>query len=132
MDSIKRLDLVDVIRARLIEAGIKNVSASLANLMTEPEATVIRLEAASSKDTYFDLAFDTSVSLNVYLLRVNEIDSMAEARIVEKVLRTSALDSINGSYVLTSAYTQEPRPLTWDESGRVVWAVQVDIRYRGV
>lgn len=119
-----RLDLVDVVRARLIEAGVREVFPYPPDSRTHPESTTVRLGVPGPQQQYFDLSFDTAVRITVMVRRIQDLDAMADAQAAERALRTSPLDSANGSYRFVSIETTRPRPVAWDESGRDVWVVE--------
>lgn len=119
-----RLDLVDAVRARLMEAGIRDVFPYPADSRSHPESTVVRFGVPAPQEQYFDLGFDTAVRITVMVRRIRDLDAMADAQTAERVLRTRPLDSPNGSYRMISIDTTRPRPVAWDESGRDVWVVE--------
>lgn len=119
-----RLDLVDVVRARLMEAGIRDVFPYPPDSREHPECAVVRFGAPGPQEQYFDLGFDTAVRISVMVRRIRDLDAMADAHAAERALRTSPLDSSNGSYRMISIETTRPRPVVWDESGRDVWVVE--------
>lgn len=119
-----RLDLVDVVRARLMEAGIRDVFPYPPDSREHPECAVVRFGVPGPQEQYFDLGFDTAVRISVMVRRIRDLDAMADAYAAERALRTSPLDSSNGSYRMISIETTRPRPVAWDESGRDVWVVE--------
>lgn len=119
-----RLDLVDAIRARLEEAGIRDVFPYPPDSRAHPESTVVRLGVPGPQEQYFDLCFDTAVRVTVMVRRIRDLDAAVDAQAVERVLRTGDLGSLNGSYRMISIDTTRPRPVAWDESGRDVWVVE--------
>ena len=120
----KTLDLVDVIRTRLADAGIADVLTYLPDARRHPEFCAIRTGVPGEEDGYFDLAFDTAVRVSLFFARRLDLDAMSEAQLAERTLRTVPLDSENGSYRMVRIETVKPRPVLWDESGRNVWVVE--------
>lgn len=123
-EGFKRFDLVDVVRARLLEAGIPNVSPFLPDSRRVAEFAAVRCGVPGEEDAYYNMAFDTAVRLSLFFCRRLDTDAMSDAQIAEHVLRTTPLDSANGSYRFISIETVKPRPVRWDESGREVWVVE--------
>ena len=117
-----RLDLIDVIRARLMEAGIEDVYPSMPDMRKVQEACVLTVGTPEEQTGYFDLTFSTPIRVTLLFSRIQELDAMSDALEAERVMRTSPLDSANGSYEVHGVETQKPRPVLWDESGRNVWA----------
>lgn len=124
MDESKTLDLVDVVRARLEGAGIRDVFTYLPDARRHAEFCAIRTGVPGGEDSYFDLAFDTATRLSLFVARRVELDAMGDALLAERTLRTVPLDSANGSYRMIRIETVKPRPVQWDESGRNVWVVE--------
>lgn len=124
MDDSKTLDLVDVVRARLEGAGIRDVFTYLPDARRHAEFCAIRTGVPSGEDSYFNLAFDTAIRLSLFVARRVELDAMGDALLAERTLRTVPLDSANGSYRMIRIETVKPRPVQWDESGRNVWVVE--------
>lgn len=124
MPERQRLDLADVVRARLMEAGLGEVSIDPPSAMGRPESTVVRLGVPGADECYFDMSFDTPVRITVIVRRLQGIAAASDAQEAERALRTMPLDSANGSYRMVSIDTTAPRPVRWDESGRDVWAVE--------
>lgn len=126
-EDIKRLDLVDVIRDRLRQAGLADVFSYMPDSRKHPECTVIRFGVPGNESAYFDMTFDTAVRVTVLFRRIQDLDAMADAQLAERTLRSAPLDSMNGSYRFVSIETIKPRPVLWDESGRDVWVVEATV-----
>lgn len=123
----QRLDLVDVIRGRLLAAGIADVFPYMPDARKHPECTVVRFGVPGTEEAYFDMTFDTAVRVTLLFRRIQDLDAMADAQLAERTLRSSPLDSENGSYRFVSVETTKPRPVLWDESGRDVWVVEATV-----
>ena len=87
MDESKTLDLVDVVRARLEGAGIRDVFTYLPDARRHAEFCAIRTGVPGGEDSYFDLAFDTAVRLSLFVARRVELDAMGDALLAERTLR---------------------------------------------
>lgn len=124
------MDLLDVMRKRLSEAGIKDVYTTMPDGRTHPETVTLAFGIPDRKTVYYDGTTTSPLRVTVIVKRKSEFDAMATAQEAESVLRTSPLDSENGSYDLGSVETTDPQPLPWDESGRFVWAFDVYIETR--
>lgn len=124
------MDLLDVMRKRLEEAGIRDVYATMPDGRLHPESVTLAFGIPDRKTVYYDGTATSPLRVTVIVKRVGEFDAMATAQEAEAILRNSPLDSENGSYLLDSVETTDPQPLPWDESGRFVWAFDVYIETR--
>lgn len=124
------MDLLDVIRTRLGEAGITDVYNGMANGILHRESVSLEFGVAARKITYYDGTTASPLRVTVLVRRVSEYDAMVDAQEAESVLRNANLSSMNGSYELEEVDTTDPQPIPWDESGRHVWAFDVYITTR--
>lgn len=124
------MDLLDVMRKRLNEAGIKNVFTTIPDGRRHQESVTLAFGVSDRKITYYDGTSSSPLRVTVIVMRISEFDAMSVAQECEAIIRNSSLDSDNGSYQLDSVETTEPQPLPWDESGRFVWAFSVYIDTR--
>lgn len=124
------MDLLDVMRKRLQEAGISDVFNTMPDGRRFPESVTLAFGIPDRKTTYYDGTTSSPLRVTVLVKRVSEFDAMNTAEQAEAVLSSTSLDSEDGSYQLDSVETTDPRPLPWDESGRFVWAFDVYIETR--
>ncbi len=124
------MDLLDVMRQRLEEAGIQHVFTTIPDGRKYPESVTLAFGIPDRKTLYYDGTETSPMRVTVIVKRKSEFDAMATAQEAEAVIRNSSLESENGSYDLDSIETTDPRPLPWDESGRFVWAFDVYIDTR--
>lgn len=124
------MDLLDVMRKRLEEAGIADVFTTMPDGRRFPESVTLAFGIPDRKTVYYDGTTTSPMRVTVIVKRLSEFDAMATAQEAEAVLKSSPLDSENGSYDLDSVETTDPQPLPWDESGRYVWAFDVYIDTR--
>lgn len=124
------MDLLDVMRKRLGEAGIHDVFNTMPDGRRHPESVTLAFGIPDRKTVYYDGTTTSPLRVTVIVKRVSEFAAMCDAQRAEGVLRTSSLDSEDGSYLLDSVETTDPQPLPWDESGRFVWAFDVYIDTR--
>lgn len=124
------LDLLDVIRKRLSDGGIEDVFTTMPDGRQYPESVTVAFGIPDRKVTYYDGTTTSPLRVTVIVKRVSEYAAMTTAQLAESILRTSPLDSENGSYELESIDTTDPQPLPWDESGRFVWAFDAYIDTR--
>lgn len=124
------MDLLDVIRKRLNEAGIADVFTTMPNGREHPESVTLVFGVQDRKVMYYDGTTNSPNRVTVIVKRLSEWDAMNTAQEAEQALRMASLDSENGSYEIVSQDTTEPQPLPWDESGRYVWAFDLYITTR--
>ncbi len=124
------MDLLDVMRKRLNEAGITDVFTTMPDGRRYPESVTLAFGIPDRKTVFYDGTTTSPMRVTVIVKRVSEFDAMATAQKAEAVLKHSPLDSEDGSYELDSVETTDPQPLPWDESGRFVWAFDVYIDTR--
>lgn len=124
------MDLLDVMRKRLEEAGIGDVFTTMPDGRRYPESVTLAFGIPDRKTVYYDGTTTSPMRVTVIVKRLSEFNAMATAQEAEAVLKSSPLDSENGSYDLDSVETTDPQPLPWDESGRYVWAFDVYIDTR--
>ncbi|BCS58561.1 hypothetical protein ADLECEL_24460 [Adlercreutzia equolifaciens subsp. celatus] len=124
------MDLLDVMRKRLEEAGIADVFTTMPDGRRYPESVTLAFGIPDRKTVYYDGTTTSPMRVTVIVKRLSEFNAMATAQEAEAVLKSSPLDSENGSYDLDSVETTDPQPLPWDESGRYVWAFDVYIDTR--
>lgn len=124
------MDLLDVMRKRLEEAGIADVFTTMPDGRRYPESVTLAFGILDRKTVYYDGTTTSPMRVTVVVKRLSEFNAMATAQEAEAVLKSSPLDSENGSYDLDSVETTDPQPLPWDESGRYVWAFDVYIDTR--
>lgn len=124
------MDLLDVMRKRLEEAGIADVFTTMPDGRRYPESVTLAFGIPDRKTVYYDGTTTSPMRVTVVVKRLSEFNAMATAQEAEAVLKSSPLDSENGSYDLDSVETTDPQPLPWDESGRYVWAFDVYIDTR--
>ena len=124
------MDLLDVMRKRLEEAGIADVFTTMPDGRRYPESVTLAFGIPDRKTVYYDGPTTSPMRVTVIVKRLSEFNAMATAQEAEAVLKSSPLDSENGSYDLDSVETTDPQPLPWDESGRYVWAFDVYIDTR--
>lgn len=124
------MDLLDVMRKRLEEAGIADVFTTMPDGRRYPESVTLAFGIPDRKTVYYDGTTTSPMRVTVIVKRLSEFNAMATAQEAEAVLKSSHLDSENGSYDLDSVETTDPQPLPWDESGRYVWAFDVYIDTR--
>lgn len=124
------MDLLDVMRKRLEEAGISDVFTTMPDGRRYPESVTLAFGIPDRKTVYYDGTTTSPMRVTVIVKRLSEFNAMATAQEAEAVLKSSPLDSENGSYDLDSVETTDPQPLPWDESGRYVWAFDVYIDTR--
>lgn len=124
------MDLLDVMRKRLEEAGIADVFTTVPDGRRYPESVTLAFGIPDRKTVYYDGTTTSPMRVTVIVKRLSEFNAMATAQEAEAVLKSSPLDSENGSYDLDSVETTDPQPLPWDESGRYVWAFDVYIDTR--
>lgn len=124
------MDLLDVMRKRLEEAGIADVFTTIPDGRRYPESVTLAFGIPDRKTVYYDGTTTSPMRVTVIVKRLSEFNAMATAQEAEAVLKSSPLDSENGSYDLDSVETTDPQPLPWDESGRYVWAFDVYIDTR--
>lgn len=124
------MDLLDVMRKRLEEAGIADVFTTMPDGRRYPESVTLAFGIPDRKTVHYDGTTTSSMRVTVIVKRLSEFNAMATAQEAEAVLKSSPLDSENGSYDLDSVETTDPQPLPWDESGRYVWAFDVYIDTR--
>ena len=60
-------------------------------------------------------------------LRHSDFEAMADATAAFDALRADPPESANGSYRLTGMDISLPSPVTWDESGRLAWAFDMNL-----
>lgn len=124
------MDLLEVMSKRLNETGVKDVFLTMPDGRKHPECVVLAFGIPDRKVVYFDGTESAPMRVTVLVKRISEYDAMETAQLAERTLRTSPLDSEDGSYDLDSVETTESRPLPWDESGRFVWGFDVYIDTR--
>lgn len=124
------MDLLDVMRKRLEEAGIADVFTTMPDGRRYPESVTLAFGIPDRKTVYYDGTTTSPMRVTVIVKRLSEFNAMATAQEAEAVLKSSPLDSENGSYDLDSVETTDPQPLPWDESGRYVWAFDIYIDTR--
>lgn len=124
------MDLLDVMRKRLEEAGIADVFTTMPDGRRYPESVTLAFGIPDRKTVYYDGTTTSPMRVTVIVKQLSEFNAMATAQEAEAVLKSSPLDSENGSYDLDSVETTDPQPLPWDESGRYVWAFDVYIDTR--
>lgn len=124
------MDMLDVMRKRLEEAGIADVFTTMPDGRRYPESVTLAFGIPDRKTVYYDGTTTSPMRVTVIVKRLSEFNAMATAQEAEAVLKSSPLDSENGSYDLDSVETTDPQPLPWDESGRYVWAFDVYIDTR--
>lgn len=124
------MDLLEVMGKRLNEAGIKDVFLTMPDGLKYPECVVLAFGIPDRKTIYFDGTESAPIRVTVLVKRISEYDAMNTAQLAESTLKTSPLDSEDGSYDLDSVETTEPMPLPWDESGRFVWGFDVYVDTR--
>ena len=124
------MDLLEVMRDRLNEAGIDGVFLTMPDGRANPECVVLAFGIPDRKVTYFDGSESAPLRVTVLVKRVSEYAAMNDAQTAERTLKAAPLDSQDGSYELDSVETTEPRPLPWDESGRFIWGFDVYIDTR--
>lgn len=124
------MDLLDVMHKRLEEAGIADVFTTMPDGRRYPESVTLAFGIPDRKTVYYDGTTTSPMRVTVIVKRLSEFNAMATAQEAEAVLKSSPLDSENGSYDLDSVETTDPQPLPWDESGRYVWAFDVYIDTR--
>ncbi len=124
------MDLLDVMRKRLEEAGIADVFTTMPDGRRYPESVTLAFGIPDRKTVYYDGTTTSPMRVTVIVKRLSEFNAMATAQESEAVLKSSPLDSENGSYDLDSVETTDPQPLPWDKSGRYVWAFDVYIDTR--
>lgn len=124
------MDLLDVMRKRLEEAGIADVFTTMPDGRRYPESVTLAFGIPDRKTVYYDGTTTSPMRVTVIVKRLSEFNAMATAQEAEAVLKSSPLDSENGSYDLDSVETTDPQPLPWDESGRYVWVFDVYIDTR--
>lgn len=124
------MDLLDVMRKRLNEAGIDNVFNTMPDGRRYPESVTLAFGIPDRKTVFYDGTTTSPMRVTVIVKRVSEFAAMCDAQMAEAALKSSPLDSEDGSYQLGSVETTDPQPLPWDESGRFVWAFDVYIDTR--
>lgn len=124
------MDLLEVMRDRLGEAGISDVFLTMPDGRAHPECVVLAFGVPDRKVIYFDGSESSPLRVTVLVKRISEYDAMNDAQTAERTLKTTPLDSMDGSYALDSVETTDPRPLPWDESGRFLWGFDVYIDTR--
>lgn len=126
-----RLDILDVARARLEEAGLREVRAtSQVDARRTPESVSVFMGAPAESVGFYDMEWVTTIRLTVVCRRLSEADAMADAGEAHDALRRGDLSSENGSYELLGVEVSEPRPVLWDESGRTVWCVEANVEIK--
>lgn len=124
------MDLLDVMRKRLNEAGIQDVFNTMPDGRRYPESVTLAFGIPDRKTVYYDGTTTSPMRVTVIVKRVSEFAAMCDAQKAEAVLKSADLASENGSYQLDSVETTDAQPLPWDESGRFVWAFDVYIDTR--
>ena len=124
------LDLLDVMAERLREAGIADVFTKMPDGRAHPESVTLAFGVPDRKTVYYDGTATSPLRVTVIAKRLGEFEAMATAQLAEDVIRTSPLDSENGSYEIEGVETTDPQPLPWNESGRFVWAFDAYIETR--
>ena len=124
------MDLLDVMRKRLNEAGIQDAFTTMPDGRKYPESVTLAFGIPDRKTVYYDGTTTSPLRVTVIVKRLSEYAAMCDAQRAENILKTSPLDSEDGSYLLDSVETTDPEPLPWDESGRFVWAFSVYIDTR--
>ena len=121
------MDLMQVIKAALEDAGISEVFTSPPDGRAHPERVVLSFGAPSRRTCYYDGDDMTPLRVTCLAVRYSEYEAMAAAQDCERIIRRADLSSRDDSYRLVSVDTAEPRPLPRDESGRYVWAFDTEI-----
>ena len=124
------MDLLDVMRKALTDAGIKDIFTTMPDGRQHPESVTLTFGVPDRKIIYYDGTTSSPLRVSVIVVRRSEYDAMNTAMEAEATLRTTPLDSENGSYDLDSVETTDPQPLPWDGSGRFVWSFDVYIEVR--
>lgn len=121
------MDLLDVMKKRLNEAGFTDVYTKEPNGQKHANVIVLSFGIPDRKKRYFDGAEVSPTRVTVVVARVSELDAMNDAMTAERVLATSPLDSEDGSYSLTGFDSTTPRPIPLNDPGRFIWAFDVYI-----
>lgn len=121
------LDLMESVRSRLEAAGIGNIYARLADAARHDEFTVLSFAAPMRPECFFDMSMDIAARVTVVCLRHSDFEAMADATAAFDALMADPPESANGSYRLTGMDISLPSPVTWDESGRLAWAFDMNL-----
>lgn len=123
-----RCDLIDVVRGCLESAGLSPVFSKMPDGRRHPEATVVSFGVPAVEVVDYAGTERDVLRVTVIVKRISEERAMADAAEAERALRTSPLESQNGSYDLASVSAERPRPIPWDESGRYVYAFDAEFK----
>lgn len=117
-----RNDLLDVFKMRLTEAGLTEVFTTMPDGRTHPEATVVAFGLPQRNVVDFSGTEEETLRVTTIVKRISEAKAMEDITEAEHIIRTSSMESQNGSYELVKVETDPPQAIPWDESGRFVWA----------
>jgi hypothetical protein len=117
-----RNDLLDVFKQALQSAGLSDIFTTMADGRAHPECVVVAFGIPERSVAYYGGEEEERLRVTTIVRRISELKAMEDATEAERAIRTTPLDSQNGSYELVKVETNPPQSLPWDESGRFVWA----------
>ena len=120
-------DYCDVIKARIEEAGITDVTRMLPDSTRHQEAVMVFPAEPETQSRYFDIFATRDFAATVLVKREGDEQAETDAWAISQALSVADLSSADGSYAVSSVEIGLPRPIAWDESGYYVWLVQVTI-----
>lgn len=115
-------DLLEVIKKRLSEEGMTDVFDTLPDGRQFPECIVLTFGLPTSEIIDYAGTERQSQRITVIVKRLTDPKSQLDATRARDILLHSNLESENGSYDFEGIDADPPRPMTWNESGRYVWA----------
>lgn len=122
-----RIDLLDVIAARVEGAVGCSVFTTMPDARAAPESVTLAFGVPERQVSYFDFTETTPCRVTVIARRTRELDAMEDAMEAEWAIRRGPLDSANGSYAVRRVETTKPRPIPWDEAGKFVWCFDATV-----
>lgn len=127
MDGRRELDLAQVLQGAIKAEGFEHVFLKLPDSRKHPEFVSLTFGAPKQAERYYDFTEDIPVRVTVLCKRISELDAMDDAERIADMLAYNPLESANGSFRMSAIDAERPHPLVWDESGRFVWAFDVNM-----
>ena len=121
------IDLLDVVKGRLEEAGLERVYTTLPN-SSERDAVVLSMGTSGLQEHYMDGTVSGSVRVTVLCKSRTDPEAREDALRAERALRASDLSSADGSYETDGIRDVGiPVPLARDPAGSYAYALDLTI-----
>lgn len=124
------LDLMESVRSRLERAGMENLYFRLADAAKHDEFTVVTFSVPRMPEVFFDMSTENTARVTIVCLRRGDLQAMLDAEKAFDALTGDPPVSGNGSYELSGMEITRPAPITWDESGRLGWAIDLTLEFK--